>query len=387
MTISVGATTGNTSAATTSTTGPTLSFTPDAGANKRVIAAVWCYTTVGGATGPISCTFGGNAMTKRAEYDNASDPSGTLAVFEYDVGSSTSAGTVAPTSTASGRWNVVVFNLIDVPSQTPVSNTAFGIGSLSVSFSGAGMLLDFAAVNTDDSSNTNNTITIDGAQTSIASSTRGSGTTTEGRLAASSKTVASGSQSGANSSPFTDGSGHVVLGYLDSVGGPTYTLTADQGSYALTGQTAALLASRRLAVDSGSYALTGYAANLVYTPVGGATYTLVAGSGSYALTGQAAGLRAARKLVAAQGSYGITGQAAGLYRGYVLTAAQGSYTLTGRDAAFRRGYALTAASGAYTLTGYAATLTYSGQGLWTVQAPASTTWNIEPAAGGTWTVQ
>lgn len=211
----------------------------------------------------------------------------------------------------------------------------------------------------------------------------------------------------------------VTLAVATPSAGATYTLTAAQGSYALTGsasgltaarkivagqgsynltgQAATLKAARRLTAAQGGYALTGYAADLVYTPIGGATYTLSAAAGTYTLTGQASGLRAARKLVAGQGLYSLTGVAAGLVRGFRLTAASGSYTLTGQAASLKRGYLLTAATGSYTLTGHNAALAYSGQGLWTVQAPASSSWSPQAAssdvwtnqaaAGGSWTVQ
>lgn len=134
-------------------------------------------------------------------------------------------------------------------------------------------------------------------------------------------------------------------------------LLAEQGSYALTGQSAGLFASRQLLAEQGAYALSGQDATLTYTPAG--AYTLTANSGSYALAGQDAALLLARTLVAAQGSYALTGQDATLSSGKILLAASGSYTLTGQDAAFRRTYALAAGFGLYTLTGQVATLTYS----------------------------
>ncbi len=146
-------------------------------------------------------------------------------------------------------------------------------------------------------------------------------------------------------------------------GGPTYTLGADGGTFALTGAAAGLIYGRRLQADAGSFALTGAAANLVrgrrlvadsgaftftgadatltYTPVGG--YTLVAESGSYTFTGQPANLIYNRVLVAQAGAYALTGSDATL----TYTGTPGSYTLT-------------AESDSYTLSGPDATLMYSG---------------------------
>lgn len=148
-----------------------------------------------------------------------------------------------------------------------------------------------------------------------------------------------------------------------ALNGQTATLTkgtnlvAEQGSYALSGQTVILLAAPQLVAEQGSYVLTGQDATLTYAPSG--AYTLTAESGGYALTGQDAALRLARFLVAAQGSYTLTGQDATFSSGKILLVGQGSYALTGQDAAFRRTYALAAGFGSYTLTGQAATLTYS----------------------------
>lgn len=120
----------------------------------------------------------------------------------------------------------------------------------------------------------------------------------------------------------------------EGAGGPTYTLTAETGAFALsgqpagllaarllsaeagafalTGQDAGLLASRLLSADAGLYTLTGQAAGLDYSGDAGPDYTLSADAGLYALSGQAAGLRASRRLSADAGSYALTGQPAGL---------------------------------------------------------------------------
>jgi hypothetical protein len=99
----------------------------------------------------------------------------------------------------------------------------------------------------------------------------------------------------------SDGAGNGIGGIAFVInvaaGGTSYTLTAEQGSYALTGQAAALRAARQLAAAQGAYALTGQTAGLQYGRKVGAA------QGSYALTGQAAALRAARQLAALQGAY------------------------------------------------------------------------------------
>jgi hypothetical protein len=175
-----------------------------------------------------------------------------------------------------------------------------------------------------------------------------------------------------------------AIGKTPTGGGTGYTLTADSGSYSLTGVAAALRATRALAGAAGSYALTGQDATLTYTPAGG-EFTLTADAGSYALTGVAAGLKSGRKVAGAAGSYSLSGQAAGLRRGRNLVAAAGSYTLTGVAATFRQTYALDADAGSYVITGMSASLEYSNQGIWTPVSAAGGTWTPATPAGGTWT--
>ncbi len=131
----------------------------------------------------------------------------------------------------------------------------------------------------------------------------------------------------------------------------SYSLTADQGSFTLTGQAAGLTAARTMAAAQGSFALTGQDAGLLFG------HLLTAGQGSYSLTGQDASLTATRLLTAAQGSFSLTGQDAGLYVSRALSAGQGSYALSGQDATLTYSpagaYTITADAGSFTLTGQA----------------------------------
>lgn len=179
-------------------------------------------------------------------------------------------------------------------------------------------------------------------------------------------------------------SGSQVNAWMDYTsgggGGPTYTLTAESGTFALTGAAAGLIRGRRLQADAGSFALTGAAATLAYGR------RLVADAGTYTLTGAAAGLIYNRRLdaasgaftftgadatliytpvggytlVAESGSFTFTGQPASLVYGRRLQADAGSYALTGADVSFRYNRRLVADAGAYSLAGSDATLTYSG---------------------------
>jgi len=79
-----------------------------------------------------------------------------------------------------------------------------------------------------------------------------------------------------------------------------YTLTAEQGSYALNGQAAALKHGKTLVAGYGTYSLVGSEAQI--------DLSLVAAAGSFALNGQSAGLRQARFMPAGFGTYNLTGQ-------------------------------------------------------------------------------
>lgn len=108
-----------------------------------------------------------------------------------------------------------------------------------------------------------------------------------------------------------------------------YPMTADTGTFTLTGQTANLLKGSRLTAELGTFSLTGIAANFMKG------FGMVASAGTYTLTGINAGLLTARKLTADAGSYVLTGIAVAFQRGYGIVASAGSYILTGINAILR----------------------------------------------------
>lgn len=141
------------------------------------------------------------------------------------------------------------------------------------------------------------------------------------------------------------------------------TLAAASGSFTLTGQDAGLAFNRVLSAASGSFALDGQDVTLTYTPISGATYTLGAASGSFALTGQDTGLAFNRVLTADTQSYSLSGDVAGLAFNRVLTADTVSYALTGQDASLSYTgftYKLMADSASFALTGQDASFEFSG---------------------------
>jgi hypothetical protein len=109
-------------------------------------------------------------------------------------------------------------------------------------------------------------------------------------------------------------------------------VSAVYGTYALTGQNATLLKSRVMLANTGTYSVAGQAAIVVYTPAGGA-YTIMAGSGLYAVTGQSASLSRDRLISGGVGTYNTTGFAATIQKTRIVYADNGSYTVAGQPAA------------------------------------------------------
>lgn len=110
--------------------------------------------------------------------------------------------------------------------------------------------------------------------------------------------------------------------------GSTYTLTADSGSYTVTGTDANLEFGREVAAGAGSYLVTGTDANLEHGR------EVVADAGSYLISGTDAALEYGREITADAGAYLITGTDADLVYGstYQLAAGAGAYLITGTDA-------------------------------------------------------
>jgi hypothetical protein len=142
---------------------------------------------------------------------------------------------------------------------------------------------------------------------------------------------------------------------FDAPASGAFELSADPGSYAITGAAAGVVAARVTDASPGSYALTGVVAGTV------AGRAVNAAPGSYAVSGQAAGLLRDALVSASPGAYSVTGAVAGLLAGYVVSASPGTYVLTGIDAELvysplAGAFVLSADPGAYALTGLTAGL-------------------------------
>lgn len=168
---------------------------------------------------------------------------------------------------------------------------------------------------------------------------------------------------------------HQTFYSFPTAGGENVTLTADAGSYTLTGTAADLFRGINVSATAGSYTVTGAEADLLKA------FKLAAESGSFAIAGTGAGVTHDHNLAAAAGAFSITGMDAALLFGLTLGAESGSFTiagnaasvlydrtvaavtgaltLTGADVAMALGVVLGADAGAFAITGSAASLTVS----------------------------
>lgn len=187
----------------------------------------------------------------------------------------------------------------------------------------------------------------------------------------------------------TQGRSALVVGaFYEASSLNSYILTANAGSFALSGQSANLLLGRKLTGGTGALSLSGQAANLLvgrkligaagaYT-LGGQAATLKMGrklsgaAGAFTLGGQAAGLKMGRKLSAGAGAFVLNGQNASLtytpVGAYVLSAAAGSFAATGQDAGLKVGRKLTAGAGVFTVNGQDATIVHTTLGAYVITA-------------------
>lgn len=155
-----------------------------------------------------------------------------------------------------------------------------------------------------------------------------------------------------------------------------HTLTADPGSFTITGTTASLERGLKVSADAGGVAVTGTNATLARG------YPLSADAGAFTITGTDATFDREVKITADPGSVTVTGTAASLEVGYkvaadegsvlitgtdatlvytdagdpVLTAEAGSVAITGTDASLEKGSKVSAEAGAFTTIGTAASL-------------------------------
>lgn len=105
-----------------------------------------------------------------------------------------------------------------------------------------------------------------------------------------------------------------------------YDITANTGSFTLSGQSSGLQVNRPRQSGTGSFSLSGVNAALLKTS------KLYASVGAFALSGQAANLNLAKAIVTDTGVFSLTGFSTNLVATHTLQAGEGSYTLAGQNA-------------------------------------------------------
>lgn len=148
---------------------------------------------------------------------------------------------------------------------------------------------------------------------------------------------------------------------------PPPELIVNPGSYSITGSSADLTYSRKLAlsVDPGSYALTGSSVDLTFTPAAQA-FDLIVNPASYAVTGSNVTLATGRVLSVTPASYAVTGASADLTysRKLTLEVTPSSYAITGSSVDLTytpatAAYDLLVNPGSYAITGSSVAITAS----------------------------
>lgn len=160
--------------------------------------------------------------------------------------------------------------------------------------------------------------------------------------------------------------------WADVAGTPTpdYTITAETGTFALTGTATTFASNYRVTAAPGAFSLTGNASGLYATRLvtaDPATFTLagtdtnilynraiLAEPGAFTLAGNAAALLASFKVTADPAAYTVTANDAALSRMLRLACEPGTFALSGNDANLLVSYVLAAQTQAYTVTGNAA---------------------------------
>jgi len=138
-------------------------------------------------------------------------------------------------------------------------------------------------------------------------------------------------------------------------------LTAQACTLTLTGQSATIKRDKVLTASNGTINLTGQSATITHTTVG--AYDLIAQHGTLTLTGQSAAIKRSKVITANNGTLSLTGQSANITHtpagSYDLIAQGGTLTLTGQDATITRSRSIVAQHGTITLTGQSAGVTWA----------------------------
>lgn len=137
--------------------------------------------------------------------------------------------------------------------------------------------------------------------------------------------------------------------------GGAYTLTAQHGTFSLSGQSVTVTRNRALTVSNGTFALSGQTADITYTPAA-VNYDITAQHGTFSLSGQSVSINRNRALSPTHGTFSLSGQNATVARDRALSASHGTFALAGQDidityTPVTAGYELVAEHGTFSVVG------------------------------------
>lgn len=149
----------------------------------------------------------------------------------------------------------------------------------------------------------------------------------------------------------------------------------DAGSYSLSGSSVNLLLGRRVIAEAGTYALTGSSVDLLQTlessswngawgdswngAWGALPPVILVDAGTYTITGSSVNLTRGVPIHVDAGSYSIVGSDVSLEVGRRLLAEAGSYIIAGQEVALIRSSIAAAEQGSYNISGVDANLIHS----------------------------
>lgn len=145
----------------------------------------------------------------------------------------------------------------------------------------------------------------------------------------------------------------MLLTLLRQQGAAGNTLTADKGSYSLSGKVVNLTKAYQLAASVAAFTLIGNPS------IASISKVLTADKGTFTLSGKAANTLYNRSVVASKGTFTLSGKAALFNKGISLPASTGIFSLLGKDADITKNsliQPLQAAKGTFVLRGYPANL-------------------------------
>jgi hypothetical protein len=345
---------------TTLVTGATYTVT----ANDFVVVIVACPNSGASGAAPtitVDDSDGLNTYTERKILNRDPGAAGdgtTLGIFTSTITDAVTNGTVTVTlSDAAGSKTVQIYRIRPATNEV-ISYSSAGVGSTgnANSFTGASAVsvtngdIIFGCVSLEDNGAcTGDSDTTNGSWSTIVTRIADNGSdtnsTTQGsqykQVTATGNQTWSGATSDGTSKQFA---ADYIIVNVDKV------LTANAGSYAITGTAASPLRGRKVdATTGGSYAITGTDVSISST----GSRVVNAEAGSYAITGTDASTLQAWKTTAATDSYAITGTDTPVLHGWLTDATTGgTYTITGTDASMVYGHkVIPDAAGSYAITG------------------------------------